>query len=60
MPALRRGRSHNGIEGAILDTAQRLTTLTELISTIDADQHEGNLSSAIRLFVLGFYRDQIR
>ena len=38
----------------------RDTTLTELVSTIDAGRREGNLSSAIRLFVLGFYRDQIR
>ena len=37
----------------------RDTTLTELVSTIDADRQQGSLSSAIRLFVLGFYRDQI-
>ena len=37
----------------------RDTTLTELVSTIDTDRRQGNLSSAIRLFVLGFYRDQI-
>ena len=37
----------------------RDTTLTELVSTIDADRKQSNLSSAIRLFVLGFYRDQI-
>ena len=28
-------------------------------STIDVGRRQGNLSSAIRLFVLGFYRDQI-
>jgi predicted DNA-binding ribbon-helix-helix protein len=29
-----------------------------LVATIDENRHNGNLSSAIRLFVLGFYRDQ--
>ena len=37
----------------------RDTTLSGLVETIDADRRQGNLSSAIRLFVLGFYRDQI-
>ena len=38
----------------------RDTTLMELVSTIDAGRRQHtNLSSAIRLFVLGFYRDQI-
>jgi predicted DNA-binding ribbon-helix-helix protein len=36
----------------------RDATLSDLVAIIDADRH-GNLSSAIRLFVLGFYRDQI-
>jgi predicted DNA-binding ribbon-helix-helix protein len=35
----------------------RDATLSDLVTIIDADRH-GNLSSAIRLFVLGFYRDQ--
>jgi len=34
-------------------------TLTELVGSIDAERKFSNLSSAIRLFVLGFYRDQI-
>ena len=34
-------------------------TLSRLVAGIDADRKYGNLSSAIRLFVLGFYRDQI-
>ena len=34
-------------------------TLSELISTIDAERNNGNLSSAIRLFVLDYYRTMI-
>jgi predicted DNA-binding ribbon-helix-helix protein len=34
-------------------------TLSDLVSTIDSDRRHGNLSSAIRLFVLDFYRAQI-
>jgi len=34
-------------------------TLSELISTIDAERQNGNLSSAIRLFVLDYYRTMI-
>lgn len=33
-------------------------TLSELVSTIDSDRRHGNLSSAIRLFVLNHYRTQ--
>jgi predicted DNA-binding ribbon-helix-helix protein len=33
-------------------------TLAELIAAIDANRNHANLSSAIRLFVLGVYRDQ--
>lgn len=32
-------------------------TLSDLVSAIDADRHQGNLSSAIRLFVLDHYRN---
>ena len=36
-------------------------TLSQLVSNIDADRQRGrNLSSAIRLFVLGSYRDRER
>jgi predicted DNA-binding ribbon-helix-helix protein len=38
---------------------ERNATLSQLVATIDTDRERGNLSSAIRLFVLGFYRDQI-
>ena len=33
-------------------------TLSNLISSINADRQHANLSSAIRLYVLDFYRDQ--
>jgi len=39
--------------------AQRNMTLSELVGAIDADRRHSNLSSAIRLFVLGVYRDQL-
>jgi predicted DNA-binding ribbon-helix-helix protein len=34
-------------------------TLSDLVATIDTDRRQGNLSSAIRLFVLDHYRSQI-
>jgi predicted DNA-binding ribbon-helix-helix protein len=37
----------------------RNMTPSELIGEINAERGHGNLSSAIRLFVLGLYRDQI-
>ena len=37
---------------------RRHETLSHLIARIDADRQHANLSSAIRLYVLGFYRDQ--
>ena len=37
----------------------RQMTLSDLVATIDTDRHNGNLSSAIRLFVLDHYRMQI-
>lgn len=33
-------------------------TLSDLVSAIDSDRRHGNLSSAIRLFVLNHYRSQ--
>ena len=38
---------------------RRLMTLSTLIDSIDAQRQHGNLSSALRLFVLEFYRSQI-
>ena len=37
---------------------ERGMTLAELVAAIDGNRQHANLSSAIRLFVLGFYRDQ--
>ena len=34
-------------------------TLSDLVARIDSDRQHGNLSSAIRLFVLDFYREQL-
>ena len=38
---------------------ERDTTLSELVDTIDSEREYGNLSSALRLFVLDFYRTQL-
>src|SRR5262249_13770954 len=35
--------------------AEREMTLSELVSSIDLSREHGNLSSALRLFVLGYY-----
>jgi predicted DNA-binding ribbon-helix-helix protein len=37
----------------------RQTTVSDLVSTIDSERQQGNLSSAIRLFVLDFHRRQL-
>ena len=34
-------------------------TLSELVGAIDSEREYGNLSSALRLFVLDFYRTQL-
>jgi predicted DNA-binding ribbon-helix-helix protein len=36
---------------------ERGLTLSDLVSTIDTDRRQGNLSSAIRLFVLDHFRN---
>ena len=38
----------------------RDASLSDLVSTIDSDRQHGNLSSAIRLFVLDHYRSQVQ
>jgi predicted DNA-binding ribbon-helix-helix protein len=40
--------------------AERDITLAQLVATIGGNRNHSNLSSAIRLFVLGVYRDQRR
>ena len=37
---------------------RRDITLSDLVAAIDSQRHHGNLSSAIRLFVLEIYRQQ--
>jgi predicted DNA-binding ribbon-helix-helix protein len=37
--------------------AARDMTLSDMVATIDSDRRHGNLSSAIRLFVLDHYRN---
>ena len=37
----------------------RAITLSDLVAAIDSARQHGNLSSAIRLFVLDFYRAQL-
>jgi predicted DNA-binding ribbon-helix-helix protein len=36
----------------------QLTTVSALLTRVDSDRQHANLSSAIRLFVLDFYREQ--
>jgi predicted DNA-binding ribbon-helix-helix protein len=38
---------------------ERGTTLQDLVRGIDRERRQGNLSSVIRVFVLGYYLDQI-
>jgi len=38
--------------------ADRGMTLSDLVATIDTDRRQGNLSSAIRLFILDYFRGQ--
>ena len=37
----------------------RNITLSDLVTAVDSERRQGNLSSAIRLFVLDFYRNQL-
>jgi predicted DNA-binding ribbon-helix-helix protein len=39
--------------------AERELTLSQLAGSIDSERRQGNLSSAIRLFVLRSYREQL-
>jgi predicted DNA-binding ribbon-helix-helix protein len=38
---------------------ERDMTLSDLVAAIDSERQHGNLSSAIRLFVLDFYRNRL-
>jgi predicted DNA-binding ribbon-helix-helix protein len=51
------------VEGAFWNGLKEIArgrniTLSELVEAIDSERRHGNLSSAIRLFVLDFYRNQ--
>ena len=37
----------------------RNITLSDLVTAVESERRQGNLSSAIRLFVLDFYRSQL-
>ncbi len=39
-------------------SSQRDMTLSELVGEIDSNRQQGNLSSAIRLFVLDYFRSR--
>ena len=39
-------------------SGQRSMTLSELVGEVDTNRHQGNLSSAIRLFVLDHFRNR--
>lgn len=39
--------------------SERDLTLSQLVASIDTERRQTNLSSAIRLFVLGYYRTQL-
>jgi predicted DNA-binding ribbon-helix-helix protein len=48
----------DGFWKALKDIADnRDVTLSDLVSSIDGERREGNLSSAIRLFVLDYFRN---
>jgi predicted DNA-binding ribbon-helix-helix protein len=50
----------NAFWRGLKDIAQaRQMTVSHLVGAIDAQRHQSNLSSALRLFVLKFYRNQI-
>jgi predicted DNA-binding ribbon-helix-helix protein len=38
---------------------ERDESISKLVSAINAARQHGNLSSAVRVFVLGFYRNQL-
>ena len=52
------------LEGAVWSSLKEIatyrdTTLVALLARIDSTRNQENLSSAIRLFVLNFYREQL-
>jgi len=56
----RQRESRRCILGVLKEIAgNRQTSLSDLIAVIDSQRQHSNLSSAIRLFVLDFYRTQL-
>jgi predicted DNA-binding ribbon-helix-helix protein len=52
------------LEDAFWDALKKIAagrdmTLTEVVAVIDAGREHANLSSAIRLYILDFYREQL-
>jgi predicted DNA-binding ribbon-helix-helix protein len=50
---------HDFWKGLKEAAGRRGMTLSDLVASIDSERQYGNLSSAIRLFVLDFYRNQV-
>jgi predicted DNA-binding ribbon-helix-helix protein len=46
-------------EGLKVIARERHMSLSDLVTAIDTDRQHGNLSSALRLFVLEFYRGKV-
>ena len=58
-------RKNISLEEAIWQSLKEIadyqdTTLPTLVATIDSERNQGKLSSAIRVFVLNFYREQLK
>jgi predicted DNA-binding ribbon-helix-helix protein len=45
-------------EGLVETAKERGVSASKLVTSIDANRRKGNLSSAVRLFVLNHYRDR--
>jgi predicted DNA-binding ribbon-helix-helix protein len=59
-----RHRTSVSLEDAFWDALKEIAdkhamTMSQLVATIDVDRDHANLSSAIRLFVLGVYRGEV-
>jgi predicted DNA-binding ribbon-helix-helix protein len=62
--AVGRRRTAVSLEDAFWDALKAIAdkhsmTPSQLVTTIDTDREHANLSSAIRLFVLGVYRGEV-
>ena len=58
-------RKNISLEEAIWQSLKEIAdyqdmTLPALVATIDSERNRGKLSSAIRVFVLNFYREQLK